>query len=454
MRAKNRSLTLQLASRLVGLQAVIVLGLVIALTYMLTGMNVSYINEDVARTIVSAVRIDKAGNMTLKDDRKLHALLQDSPDLWFAIEDEHGHRLSHGVIPPAYRLLADALPELQSSEVHASHAPYALAMRIYIDNASFGRIHVICGGVPTTNAVPLFWALVSYLGWRMTLPLALVTLIVMPWLIRRAMHGVAEVAEQAQAIDIDERGARLADQAVPRELQPLVQAFNAALERLNEGYDARDRFLAGAAHELRAPIAILEARIETLQAGATRSRLLADVARLSNLAEQLLDLQRLGKPQGKLEPLDLVALSSEVAADVAPLAVDAGYELALDAPEPSVMVMGDRQSLSRVLTNLIQNAIAHGGGRGLITVDVHTDGTFGVSDQGPGIPADERHRIFEPFYRLRPSSTGAGLGLNLVREIVALHGGRVDVTDAAGGGAWFRVRLLAVTSRMSAASVE
>jgi len=276
---------------------------------------------------------------------------------------------------------------------------------------------------------------------------------VVPWLIRRAMRGVAEVAEQAQAIDIDERGARLADHAVPRELQPLVQAFNATLERLNEGYKTRDRFLAGAAHELRAPIAILEARIETLEAGAMRTRLLTDVARLSNLAEQLLDLQRLGKHESKLEPLDLVSLSSEVTADVAPLAIGAGYELALDAPETPVMVMGDPLSLSRVLTNLIQNAVAHGGGRGLITVDVHPDGTFGVSDQGPGIPVGERHRIFEPFYRLRPSSTGAGLGLHLVQEIVALHGGRIDIVEADGGGAWFRVRLLTIAASAAVSGV-
>lgn len=454
MRAKNKSLTLQLAWRLISLQAIIMLGLAIALTYMIASTSVSYISEDIAQTLVGAVRVDNVGNMTLQDDRKLHALLQDSPGLWFAIADEHGHRLAHGVLPDVYRPLAAVLPQLKTAEVHVIHPPYALTMRVYMGDTAYGPVHVICGGVPTTSVLPLFWMIADYFGWRMTLPLALFTLIVVQWLIRRAMHGVAQVAGQAKAIDIDERGARLADQAVPRELQPLVQAFNAALERLNEGYDARDRFLAGAAHELRAPIAILEARIETLPAGATRGRLLADVARLSNLAEQLLDLQRLGQPQSKLEPLDLVALSSEVAGDVAPLAVDAGYELALDAPQQPVTVMGDRQALSRVLTNLIQNAIAHGGGRGLITVDVHADGTFGVSDQGPGIPADERHRIFEPFYRLRPSSTGAGLGLHLVQDIVALHGGRVDVTDAESGGAWFRVHLLAVTARLTAVSVE
>jgi signal transduction histidine kinase len=364
--------------------------------------------------------------------------------LWFSVEDDQGRRLSHGDIPAIYRPLVASLPQLQASEVHVNRAPYALAMRVYLGDSKVGKIRIICGGLVSTSPRPMFIGVVNYFGWRMTLPLALLTLIVMPWLIRRAMSGVAAVAEQAQAINIDERGARLADQAVPRELQPMVQAFNAALERLNDGYDARDRFLAGAAHELRAPIAILEARIETLEAGATRTRLLTDVARISNLAEQLLDLQRLGRQQSAFEPLDLVAMAREVAADVAPLAVDAGYDLALDAPEHCVMVMGDRQSLSRALTNLIQNAIVHGGGQGLISVDVKEDGALDVRDQGPGIPSAERQRIFEPFYRLRPSSTGAGLGLHLVQEIVALHGGRIDVVDAQGSGACFRVRLKAL----------
>lgn len=454
MSVKNKSLTLQLAWRLIGLQAVVMLGLIIALTYTLYSGSVSYIAENVPRMMVNDLHLDAAGKLAFRNDAKLQSLLQTSPGLWFVIEDEKGRRLSHGEVPEVYRSLADSIPQLQNGEVHASSPPYALAMRVYIDDTPLGRVHVICGGIPTTNAGPLFAVLADYLGWRMTLPLALVTLIVVPWLIRRAMRGVAEVVGQAQTIDIDERGARLADHAVPRELQPLVQAFNAALERLNEGYDVRDRFLAGAAHELRAPIAILEARIETLEAGAVRTRLLVDVSRLSNLAEQLLDLQRLGKHASKLEPIDLVNLSSEVSADVAPLAVDAGYELALDAPDSPVMVMGDPQSLSRVLTNLIQNAIAHGGGRGLITVDVHPDGTFGVSDQGPGIPVNERIRIFEPFYRLRPSSTGAGLGLHLVQEIVALHGGRIDVVEANRGGTWFRVRLLAIVASAAVSGAE
>lgn len=442
MSAKIKSLTAPLAWRLVGLQILIIMGVIIGLTYTFYRENGSYIGDWVPNTILASVNVGDHGELVLKHTRKFDYLRRTQPHLWFAVEDEQGRRLEYGEVPAIYRPLVATLSSLQPSEIHDGRAPYVYGMRIHVMTLPWGRAHVICGGAPSTGPWTLFVTIAGYLGWRMILPLALITLIVMPWLIRRGMSGVAEVAAQAKAIDIDERGARLADQAVPRELQPLVQAFNAALQRLNEGYDARDRFLAGAAHELRLPIAILEARIETFEAGAMRTRLLADVARLSNLAEQLLDLQRLGKTSARLEALDLVALSSEVSADVAPLAIDAGYELALDAPETRVMVMGDRLSLSRVLANLIQNAMAHGGGHGLISVNVGADGSFRVSDQGPGIPVEERLRIFEPFYRLRPGNTGAGLGLHLVQEIVALHGGRIDVSEANGGGAVFCVRLM------------
>ena len=440
---RSKSLTLQLSLRLIVLQIVIVLGLIAALWYALyrSEITYTYIDEDVSHTVVDALGRDANGNLILRSDKALDRLMASAPGLWFAVADEKGHRLAHGDAPAAYRSLLASLPDLESSEIHDNRAPFALTVRIYATDTPLGRVHVIVGGVPLSGALLLFVKLTAYLGWRMMLPLGLLTLIVMPWLIRRAMARVAEVAGQAQAINIDERGARLADRSVPRELQPLVRAFNAALERLNEGYDARDRFLVGAAHELRAPIAIIEARLETLAPGPDRTRLLTDVARLANLAEQLLDLQRLGKDVASLESLDLVALCREVTADVAPLVVGAGYELALEAPEAPVSVIGDRLSLSRVLTNLIQNAIAHGGGHGLITVDVVPDGGFAVSDQGPGIPAEERLRIFEPFYRVRPSSKGTGLGLHLVQEIITRHGGRIDAVEANGGGARFQVRL-------------
>lgn len=437
----GKSLTALLTRRLILIQAAITLATMIAITWQLRDNYVSYVNAKVPAAIASAIAIDHAGQLSLNRNQKITELLDKAPGLWFVVADESGHRLRYGEIPAAYLGLAESVAQLQHADAHSNRAPYVLTMLADVIEAPAGRLHVLCGGAPTGKPGGIFIVIADYLGWRLALPLALLSLIVIPWAIRRSMAGVAQVAGQAQAINMDERGVHLAEHAVPRELQPLVSAFNAALQRLNEGYAAYDRFLASAAHELRAPIAMLEAQIETLDASAHRTRLLTGIARLANLAEQLLDLQRLGKQHGKFEPVDLVALAQEVTADAAPLAVDAGYTLALEAPASPVMVLGDRLSLSRVLTNLLQNAMAYGGGQGLITVDVKAEGMLGVRDQGPGIPVAQRQRVFEPFYRLRPGLAGAGLGLHLVQEIVALHGGRVELTESPGGGAWFRVKL-------------
>ncbi len=100
--------------------------------------------------------------------------------------------------------------------------------------------------------------------------------------------------------------------------------------------------------------------------------------------------------------------------------------------------MGDAAALERVLMNLIQNAIDHGGTNVVVRV---LGAAFEVEDDGPGIPPEEREHVFEPFHRLRPRTTGSGLGLNLVREVVDQHGGRVEILDAPGGGAIVRVDL-------------
>nr|WP_276603750.1 ATP-binding protein [Nannocystis pusilla] len=104
-----------------------------------------------------------------------------------------------------------------------------------------------------------------------------------------------------------------------------------------------------------------------------------------------------------------------------------------------MVVDGDHAALERALANLVQNAIQHGGRRGTITLRVLAPRTLEVADQGEGIPAEERERIFEPFHRLRAQTGGTGLGLHLAREIVQLHSARITVRDETGGGACFRI---------------
>src|SRR5215475_4936880 len=111
---------------------------------------------------------------------------------------------------------------------------------------------------------------------------------------------------------------------IPLEVAPLVTAVNEALARLDEGYSRHKRFVADAAHELRTPIAILNTRLEALQDGPDKTRLLEDTARLATLAEQLLDIQRLDQCRDPFSRVDLAIIAQNVAADLAPLAIAGG----------------------------------------------------------------------------------------------------------------------------------
>lgn len=271
--------------------------------------------------------------------------------------------------------------------------------------------------------------------------MSVATLIATPIVVRKTLATLDEAASQAEQIDVHRRGVRLTSERVPSEVMPLVKAVNEALGRLDEGYERQQRFLLDAAHELRTPIAILQTRLEGLPDGPQKTRLLEDGARLASLAEQLLDLQRLNQSGGERKRVDLVAVARRVAADLAPLAIAAGYEVSFDAAVEHFAVLGDEVALERAVTNLVQNAIEHGGRGGTITIAVGRVGALEVSDEGDGIPPQHRERIFEPFHRVQPRAQGAGIGLNLVREIVHWHEGDIVALEGLSGGACFRMTL-------------
>ena len=154
-----------------------------------------------------------------------------------------------------------------------------------------------------------------------------------------------------------------------------------------------------------------------------------------------MDIQRLDRCDHPFAHINLIQIAQGTAANLTPLAITAGYELTLDAPTTPIETIGDAAALERALTNLVQNAIQHGPRRGTIGIRVSRPASIEVTDEGAGIPAEQREQIFEPFYRLTPLDRGAGLGLNMVHEIMLLHGGHVSVLDGPNGGACFRMTL-------------
>jgi len=254
-----------------------------------------------------------------------------------------------------------------------------------------------------------------------------------PRIVRSALAPLSDVARKASEIEPRRQGTRLPTAGIPKEVAPLVVAFNEVLDRLEHEFQKRQRFLIDAAHELRTPIAILQTRIEGMSERQDRWRLLDDVARLGETAEQLLDFERNDQATDLHEAVDLVDLAKTVVADLAPLAIAAGYEISFESEIKKLERQGNPSALRRAIGNLVRNAIDHGGNAGTISVTVAESGHLTVADQGKGIPADQQKLVFEAFYRVTPRSKGAGLGLSLVKQIVANHQGQVRIDSCSGG---------------------
>jgi two-component system, OmpR family, sensor histidine kinase MprB len=232
------------------------------------------------------------------------------------------------------------------------------------------------------------------------------------------------------------------------ELSRLGTTFNAMLDSLEGAIRSQRRLVSDASHELRTPLTSLRTNIDLLRQRVTlsdrdRERLLRDVTReleeLTTLVANIVELARGSQRDLHLEHARLDELAERVVQRAE--ARFPSLEFALEAD--GTTVWGDPDELERALRNLVENAAkwSNGGGRIDLTV---VDGEVTVRDHGPGVPAADRPFIFDRFYRSEAArgQPGSGLGLAIVRQIAERHGGRVEVEDAEGGGARFRLVLV------------
>jgi len=279
------------------------------------------------------------------------------------------------------------------------------------------------------------------IAWMIPL-FALATLAIGAWSIRAGLRPLAAISHRAAQIDPRSADVRLPIDGLPSELLPLVQAVNSAFDRLQEGFHIQRRFTANAAHELRTPLTMLTAGLDELSNEPSVEKLRADVARMNRLVAQLLRVARLDAvPVNVSAQVDLGQIAARVVEYLAPWAIAQGRTIGLDEAAGPVLVSGNAEEMSDAIRNIIENAVLHTPKGTEVTVGVSRDGVVTVNDQGPGVPAEERSNIFRRFWRGKGVVTpGAGLGLSIVAEIVRLHGGRVEVADAPGGGASFRLK--------------
>jgi signal transduction histidine kinase len=285
-------------------------------------------------------------------------------------------------------------------------------------------------------------------GW-ITLPALLFLLAIDVAIFRRALRPLLQASELANSIGPARTDIRLPVKGMPSEVLPLVSTVNEALERLERGFQVQRDFTADAAHELRTPLAILRARVETLPDKSATAELLRDIARMTRIVSQLLDIAELENfAVDPAETADLKAVCIEVAEFVAPLALGAGRQIALVAPEAEVWVCGNAEALFRAVRNITENALHHTPIGTSAEIVVTKDGTVSVTDRGPGIPERDKELIFRRFWRKDrrlPGSTG--LGLSIVQRTIEAHSGSISVANREAGGAEFTMRFSLATSR-------
>ena len=260
-----------------------------------------------------------------------------------------------------------------------------------------------------------------------------ILMLVVWWVVSGSLQPVARVRAQVAARQADDLSP-VSEAGLPDEVVPLVQELNLLFGRVKTAFEAQQHFVADAAHELRTPLAALKLQalsLERADSGEARDvavgRLTAGIERATRLVEQLLVLarQEASAANGaKSEQLDLAELARRAVADLAGAAQGKGIDLGLQRAEAAPLT-GQADALMIMLRNLVDNAIKYTPAGGTIDVEVRGGErpALCVEDSGPGIPAEERERVFDRFYRIAGSeASGSGLGLAIIKAIAERHG--------------------------------
>lgn len=265
----------------------------------------------------------------------------------------------------------------------------------------------------------------------LTASAATVSLIVVV-MVRRVTRPLRRLADAAEAFGRGEAGAPLEVEG-PAEARRTVAAFNEMRARIRRFVDDRLRLLAAVSHDLRTPVTALRLRAELIEDSETRDKMLQTLEELQRMVEATLSFAREESTREPTRRVDLAALVEALVADFAELGRPVSYR----GPE-SLTADLRPDALRRALRNLIDNALIYGETAEVTLVRRQEGTAIHVDDSGPGIPPEQRERVFEPFQRLESSRSretgGIGLGLAIARSVVRGHGGDLTLHSASGGG--------------------
>lgn len=244
-----------------------------------------------------------------------------------------------------------------------------------------------------------------------------------------SLHRLARAADR---IGVDLEGPPLPETG-PSEVRSVIRAFNRMRTLLRDQVHERTRMLGAVSHDLRTPVTRLRLRAETITDPEMRAKFVRDLDQMRDLTAATLDFFKGVGSDTPRSAVDIAALLASLAEDWRETGADVTV-----AGTPRSPLVAHAQALRRCVDNLVENAVRYGGHARITIVDDGSALVIAIRDGGPGIPASEQERVFEPFYRLEPSrsrdSGGAGLGLAIARNIARWHGGDIVLRDAPDGG--------------------
>ncbi len=268
-----------------------------------------------------------------------------------------------------------------------------------------------------------------------------ILMLVVWWVVSGSLDPVARVRSQVASRQADDLSP-VSEAGLPDEVRPLVQELNLLFGRVKTAFDAQQTFVADAAHELRTPLAALRLQAQSLDRADSLearklavSRLTAGIDRATRLVEQLLVLarQEAAATGAAARPVELAELARRTVADLAGVAAAKGVDVGVQHADPAT-VEGQPDALHILLRNLVDNAIKYTPAGGTADISVRSEAgkaIVTVEDSGPGIPAEERERVFDRFYRVAGSeAAGSGLGLAIIKAIAERHGAQLTLDES------------------------
>jgi two-component system OmpR family sensor kinase len=433
MTRPNRPLAQVLIGRLTLIATVIVvLNMVVVGLYY--GSDRSELEAEVVADVTERLGASLEGNR-LPADAEARDIFADYPDAYaFALVDRTGvvvDAMNRNLIPPS---ALDIFADDWVTAVDLPTGRLLYAGHEFRDRTDGLRVVFVMAADPENLIRRAFLSELRQHVWGPILPMAVLLIGASALLIRRELAPVARAAAWARTL---QPGSVVPppDGPAPSEVADLIDGTQRALDRLAAALTAETRHAAEAAHALRTPVAVLTARLDALPPGETTDKLRTDLAALSRTVQQVLAASRTDVLTAQADAaLDLRDPAAAVTAALAPFAYAKGVELSLSKPDAPVTARANREGVELALTNLMENAVLHGG-RGVVEIMVGPGPTLSVRDHGPGLPDGVGTKVFEPFWRAPGAvAGGTGLGLAIVDRLQRAQGGAVAVSVPEDGG--------------------